>query len=76
MPRVESRGFQTVPTRHNFEPSPRRAALNATLEMINLFSKREIPFDINGPAPRGPVWEDVIKAVERHHDPGSFRTRA
>jgi hypothetical protein len=49
-----------------------QAAVNATLEMIDLFSKGEIPFDINDPALRGPVWEDVIEAAERYNAPGSF----
>ena len=47
-------------------------AVNATLEVIDLFSKGTMPFDINDPAFRGPVWEDVIEAAEGYNDPGVF----
>jgi hypothetical protein len=47
-------------------------AVNATLEVIDLFSKGTIPFDLNDPALRGPVWEDVIDAAESYNDPGMF----
>jgi len=49
-----------------------QAAVSATLEMIDLFSKGKVPFDINDPALRGPVWEEVIEAAERYNAPQSF----
>jgi hypothetical protein len=47
-------------------------AVSATLELIDLFSRDEVPFDFNDPALRGPVWEDVINAAEKYNDPGNF----
>jgi hypothetical protein len=49
-----------------------QAAVEATLELIDLFSRGEMPFPINDPASIGPVWEDVIEAAERYNDPGVF----
>lgn len=49
-----------------------QAAVEATLELIDLFSRGEMPFPINDPASLGPVWEDVIEAAERYNDPGVF----
>ena len=49
-----------------------QSAVQATREMIDLFSRGKIPFDINDPALRGPVWEDVIAAAERYNEPGVF----
>ncbi len=47
-------------------------AVQAASEMVDLFSRGEIPFDYNDPALRGPVWEEVIAAAERHNEPGVF----
>ncbi|UCG87742.1 MAG: DUF3604 domain-containing protein [Gemmatimonadota bacterium] len=47
-------------------------AVSAALEMIDLFSRDAIPFDINDPAFIAPTWEDVIEAAERYNDPGVF----
>ena len=47
-------------------------AVNAALELIDAFSRDEVPFDINDPAFIGPVWEDVIEAAERYNAPGVF----
>jgi len=47
-------------------------AVKATLELIDLFSRGEVPFDFNDPALRGPVWEDVIGAAEKYNQPGVF----
>jgi hypothetical protein len=47
-------------------------AVKATLELIDLFSRGEVPFDFNDPGMRGDVWEDVIGAAEKYNDPGSF----
>ncbi len=47
-------------------------AVNATLELIDLFSRDAVPFDFNDPAFIGPVWEDVIDAAERYNEPGVF----
>jgi hypothetical protein len=49
-----------------------QSAVDATLEMIDLFSRGEVPFDYNDPALRGPVWENVIEAAERYNEPGVF----
>jgi hypothetical protein len=47
-------------------------AVGAALEMIDLFSRDAIPFDINDPAFIGPVWEEVIDAAEQYNEPGVF----
>jgi len=47
-------------------------AVEATLELIDLFSRGEVPFDFNDPALRSPVWEDVIGAAEKYNQPGVF----
>jgi hypothetical protein len=49
-----------------------QSAVEATLELIDLFSRSAVPFDFNDPAVRGPVWEDVIAAAERYNEPGKF----
>ena len=48
------------------------SAVEATLEVIDLFSRGEMPFDFNDPKVRGDVWEDVIAGAERHNEPGVF----
>ena len=57
---------------HKMINEGRESAVQATREMVDLFSRGEIPFDYNDPALRGPVWEDVIEAAERHNQPGVF----
>ncbi len=49
-----------------------QSAVEATLELIDLFSKGQMPFPINAPESIGPVWEDVLEAAERHNEPGVF----
>ena len=49
-----------------------QSAVEATLEVIDLFSRGEMPFDFNDPVVRGSVWEDVIAGAEKHNDPGVF----
>jgi len=48
------------------------SAVAATLEVIDLFSRGEMPFDFNDPSVRGSVWEEVIDAAERYNEPGEF----
>ncbi|MCL7972863.1 MAG: DUF3604 domain-containing protein [marine benthic group bacterium] len=48
------------------------SAVEATLEIIDLFSRGEMPFPINAPESIGPVWEDVLDAAEKYNDPGEF----
>ena len=57
---------------HQMINEGRESAVQATREMVDLFSRGEIPFDYNDPALRGPVWEDVIEAAERYNEPGVF----
>ena len=49
-----------------------QAAVDATLELIDLFSKGQMPFPINAPESIGPVWDDVLEAAERYNEPGVF----
>jgi hypothetical protein len=49
-----------------------QTAVEATLELIDMFSRGEVPFDFNDPDFVGPVWEDVIEAAERYNEPGVF----
>jgi hypothetical protein len=49
-----------------------QTAVEATLELIDMFSRGEVPFDFNDPEFVGPVWEDVIEAAERYNEPGVF----
>ncbi|MEK6255508.1 MAG: DUF3604 domain-containing protein [Gemmatimonadales bacterium] len=49
-----------------------QGAVNATLELIDLFSKGQMPFPINAPESIGPVWDDVLEAAERYNEPGVF----
>ena len=49
-----------------------QAAVNASLELIDLFSKGQMPFPINAPESIGPVWDDVLEAAERYNEPGVF----
>ncbi|MBT8479578.1 MAG: DUF3604 domain-containing protein, partial [Gemmatimonadetes bacterium] len=49
-----------------------QSAVDATLELIDLFSKGQMPFPINAPESIGPVWEDVLDAAERYNEPGVF----
>jgi hypothetical protein len=48
------------------------SAVDATLEIIDLFSRGEMPFPINAPESIGPVWEDVLDAAEKYNEPGVF----
>jgi hypothetical protein len=57
---------------HQMINEGRESAVQATREMVDLFSRGEIPFDYNDPALRGPVWEEVIAAAERYNQPGVF----
>jgi len=49
-----------------------QSAVEATLEVIDLFSRGQMPFDFNDPKVRGSVWEEVIAGAEKHNDPGVF----
>jgi hypothetical protein len=49
-----------------------QAAVDATLELIDLFSKGQMPFPINAPESIGPVWDDVLEAAEQYNEPGVF----
>jgi hypothetical protein len=49
-----------------------QAAVDATLELIDLFSKGQMPFPINAPESIGPVWDDVLEAAEKYNEPGVF----
>ena len=49
-----------------------QVAVDATLELIDLFSKGQMPFPINAPESIGPVWDDVLEAAERYNEPGVF----
>ena len=49
-----------------------QSAVEATLEVIDLFSRGEMPFDFNDPVVRASVWEEVIESAERHNTPGVF----
>jgi hypothetical protein len=49
-----------------------QSAVEATLELIDLFSKGQMPFPINAPESIGPVWDDVLEAAEKHNEPGVF----
>jgi hypothetical protein len=49
-----------------------QTAVDATLEIIDLFSKGEMPFPINAPESIGPVWDDVLEAAEKYNEPGVF----
>ena len=48
------------------------SAVAATLEVIDLFSRGEMPFDFNDDTVRSSVWEDVIGAAEENNTPGVF----
>ena len=49
-----------------------QSAVEATLELIDLFSKGAMPFPINAPESIGPVWDDVLEAAENYNEPGVF----
>jgi len=49
-----------------------QSAVEATLELIDLFSKGQMPFPINAPESIGPVWDDVLEAAEKYNEPGVF----
>ena len=49
-----------------------QSAVEATLELIDLFSRGEMPFEINAPESIGPVWDDVLEAAEKYNEPGVF----
>ena len=57
---------------HNMIREGGQSAVEATLELIDLFSRSEMPFDFNDPKVRGSVWEEVIESAERHNRPGVF----
>ena len=47
-------------------------AVDAALEMINLFSQGKVPWPTNDPDLMRPVWDDVVKAAEKYNEPGKF----
>ena len=47
-------------------------AVDAALEMINLFSQGKIPWPTNDPALMRPVWDSVVESAEKYNDPGKF----
>jgi hypothetical protein len=49
-----------------------QSAVEATLELIDLFSRGEMPFEINAPESIGPVWDDVLEAADNYNEPGEF----
>jgi hypothetical protein len=48
------------------------AAVNAALEMITMFSQGDLPWPTNEPDLMRPVWGDIVKAAEKHNEPGKF----
>jgi len=57
---------------HNMISEGGQSAVEATLEVIDLFSRGEMPFDFNDPNIRGDVWDEVIAGAERYNEPGVF----
>jgi hypothetical protein len=49
-----------------------QSAVEATLELINLFSQGKIPWRLNDPKLMRPVWDSVVKAAEEYNEPGKF----
>ena len=47
-------------------------AVDAALEMINLFSQGKVPWPTNDPALMRPVWDSVVEAAEKYNEPGRF----
>jgi len=49
-----------------------QSAVEATLEMINLFSQGKIPWRLNDSKLMRPVWDSVVKVAEEYNEPGKF----
>jgi len=47
-------------------------AVDATLELINLFSQGKFPWPTNDPQLSRPVWEKMVKTAEQYNEPGKF----
>ena len=47
-------------------------AVDAALEMINLFSQGKVPWPTNDPDLMRPVWDSVVEAAEKYNEPGKF----
>ncbi|MFK5922656.1 MAG: DUF3604 domain-containing protein [Verrucomicrobiota bacterium] len=47
-------------------------AVNASLEIITLFSQGKFPWPTNDPVMMKPVWQSVIDASEKYNEPGKF----
>jgi len=57
---------------HQAFKSGGKAAVDATLELITLFSQGEMPWPTNSPELSRPVWDEVVKAAEQYNEPGKF----
>ncbi len=49
-----------------------QAAVDATLELITMFSQGQLPWATNDPELMRPLWDDVVKLAEQYNDPGKF----
>ncbi len=47
-------------------------SVKAALELIDGFSRGELPWETNDPKLMRPVWDEVIEAAEKYNDPGRF----
>jgi len=49
-----------------------QAAVNATLEMISMFSQGTMPWKTNDPTLMRPIWDKAVKTADRYNEPGKF----
>jgi len=49
-----------------------KAAVDAALEMIGLFSQGKVPWATNDPKLMRSVWDEMVKTAEKYNEPGKF----